>query len=145
MVNLDILEPDINSNFLLEKNKNFIRAKRNFEAAKRKISMKKLVHDAISEYLERHEEAWHGLTPEILEKIKVCAVKVFEPKNVKTKWIRNLIKIVVKKSELSEHMVEAGIKKLIDYGLLIKDYKDEVSYCPDFEESLEILNSIGKE
>lgn len=113
------------------------------EAAKRKISMKKIVHDAVIEYLERHEIVWTDLTPEIIEKIKVCAIKVFEPKNVKTKWIKNLIDIVTKKVNMRTDIVEKGIKKLIDYGLLIKDYKDEISYYPEFEESIKALNGIG--
>jgi len=113
------------------------------ESTKRKISMKKLVHDAVIEYLERHEEEYTGLTPEILEKIKVCAVNVFEPKNVKTKWIENLIKIVVKKLDMEEDTVRKGIKQLVDYGILIKDYKDEISYYPEFEESIKALNGIG--
>jgi len=98
------------------------------ESAKRNISMKKIVHDTVIEYLERHKEEWTGLTPEILEKIKVCAVKVFEPKNVKTKWIKNLVDIVTKKTNITRDSVEKGINKLIDYGILIKDYKDEISY-----------------
>ncbi len=112
------------------------------ESAKRNISMKKLVHDAVIEYLEKHKMEWIDLTPEIIEKIKVCTVKVFEPKNVRTKWIKNLVDIVAKKLDMSEDIVRKGIEKLIDYGLLIKDYKDEISYYPEFEESIKALNGI---
>lgn len=111
------------------------------ESAKRNISMKKLVHDAVIEYLEKHEIEI-DLIPELIEKIKVCAVKVFEPKNVKTKWINNLIKIVAKKMDIRKDIIEKGINKLIDYGILIKDYKDEISYYPEFEESMKALNGI---
>lgn len=40
------------------------------ESAKRDISMKKLVHDAVIEYLERHEIGQSDLTPEISKKIR---------------------------------------------------------------------------
>lgn len=113
------------------------------ESVKRKTSMKKLVHDAVIEYLEKHKMEWIDLTPEIIEKIKVCAIKVFEPKNVRTKWIKNLVDIVAKKLDMSKDIVRKGIEKLIDYGLLIKDYKDEISYYPEFEESIKALNGIG--
>lgn len=112
------------------------------ESAKRKISMLKLVHDAVIEYLERHETPT-VLTPEIIEKIKVCAVKVFEPKTIKTKWTENLIKIIVKKLDMREDTVRKGIEQLIEYGILIKDYKNEISYYPEFEESIKALNGIG--
>ena len=89
------------------------------------------------------------LTPELETCIFKEIKKVFLKKDgtpfkrEKRFWIRNLINIVAEKLSLKKEVIEITINKLIDYGLLIKDYKDEIYYYPEFEESIKALNEIG--
>lgn len=63
-------------------------------------------------------------------------------KREKRYWIKNLIKRVAESSKLGKDIIKIGIKKLINYGLLIEDYKNEIYYYPEFEKSMKTLNGI---
>ena len=112
------------------------------ESAKRKISMKKIVHDAINEYFERHMVLDSDLDPDTIEKIKNCVEQIFKPKNVKRIWINTLIDKTIKKLDLDKYIVEKGVIKLINSGILIKDYRDEILYDSSLEERIKILNNM---
>lgn len=88
------------------------------------------------------------ITPELITRIYKEVKKAFlrkdgKPfKREKKFWIKNLIKIIAENLNIDKEIVEITINKLIGYGLLIKDYKDEVYYYPEFEESMKALNGI---
>ncbi|KKL46958.1 hypothetical protein LCGC14_2340360 [marine sediment metagenome] len=117
-------------------------SKLRIESGKSKISMKKIVHDAVIEYIERHRVLDSDLDPDTIEKIKNCVEEIFKPKNVKRIWINNLIDKIAKKLNLEKYLVEKGVIKLINSQILIKDYRDEVLYDGSLEERIKILNNM---
>ena len=112
------------------------------ESGKSKVSMRKIVHDAVIEYFVRHREFDSGLDPDAIEKIKNCVEQIFKPKNVKRLWINTLIDKLAKKLDLEKHLVEKGVVKLINSGILVKDYRDEILYDSSLEERIKILNNM---
>ncbi|MFW9973139.1 MAG: hypothetical protein ACFFDF_23350 [Candidatus Odinarchaeota archaeon] len=64
-------------------------------------------------------------------------------KRVKTFWIKHLIQKVYEITNLDNKLIENEINQLIREGYLLKNYIDSIAYNFDFEESMDILNSVN--
>ena len=112
------------------------------ESGKRLISMKQLVHDAVIEYFERHKVFDSNLDPDTIEKIKVCIEEIYKPEKIKNIWINTLIDKIAKKLELDKYLIEKVVLKLIDNGLLIKDYRDDILYDNSLDERIKFIKNM---
>lgn len=63
-------------------------------------------------------------------------------------WVKNLVNIIAENLNIKPEIAEKGVRKLIDDSYLVKDYKSEVYYKPEFRlfgESMKALKGIDYE